>query len=481
MGKTYQLKRDLKTRHLTMMALGGTIGTGLFLASGNVIHTAGPGGAVLGYLVVAILVYFVMTSLGEMATFSPVTGSFCEYSSKYVDKAFGFSMSWNYWLNWVLVVASEVIAAGLVMQFWFPTISVWFWSSLFFILILILNLVGVKLYGEAEYWLSFIKLSVVVIFLIVGALAIFGLVGHHGPVGFKNITLGDAPFHAGWSGFVTAFFVIGYTFQGTELVGIAAGEAHAPKSSISKAVKRIFWRIFLFYILTIIVISFLIPYTSDLLVNSNSKVTESPFTMVFASAGFKYAASIMNLVIITAIISTANASLYTASRVLWHIGNIKEGPRFLRKTSLAGVPILSILISALFAVLCVISSVIGSGAVFTWLLNVISLAGYIAWFGICLSHYRFRKAYLLQQRDLQDLHYRAAWFPFAPLFAMTLIVIIIIGQEVIALINHTASWSQFIATYIGLVVFFLLFFIYKWSKKTKLIKLQHCNLKTSID
>ena len=476
MQQTNQLKRDLKTRHLTMMALGGTIGTGLFLASGSVIHTAGPGGAILGYLVVAVLVYFVMTSLGEMATFSPVTGSFCEYSNKYVDRAFGFSMSWNYWLNWVLVVASEVIAAGLVMQFWFPTVSVWVWSSLFFVLILILNLVGVKIYGEAEYWLSFIKLSVVVIFVVVGALTIFGLASHHGPVGFKNITLGDAPFHAGWSGFVAAFLVIGYTFQGTELVGVAVGETDSPRKSISKAVKRIFWRILLFYILTITVISFLIPYTSDLLVNANSKVTQSPFTMVFASAGFKYAASIMNLVIITAIISTANASLYTASRVLWHIGNTKDGPCFLHKTNLKGIPVIGILMSALFAALCVVSSVVGSGAVFAWLLNVISLAGYVAWFGICLSYYRFRKAYMLQQKDLAALHYRAAWFPFAPLLAMALIIVIAVAQEVMVIVQHKASWSQFVATYIGLLVFFVLFFAYKFVKKTKFIKLQHCSL-----
>lgn len=470
------LRRGLRSRHLTMMALGGTIGTGLLLGSGSVIHTAGPGGAILSYIVVAVLVYFVMTNLGEMAAFSPITGSFCEYSAKYVDKAFGFAMSWNYWLNWALVVASEVIAAGIVMQFWFPHVNVWFWSSLFFVLIVLLNFIGIKFFGETEYWVSFIKLSTVVVFIVIGTLTIFGLVGQHEAVGFKNITIGDAPFHAGWLGFLTAFFVVGYTFQGAELVGVAVGETERPKETVPRAIKNIFWRIVLFYILTIIVISFLIPYTSKMLVNPNSTVAVSPFTIVFANAGFKYVASIMNFVIITAIISTANASLYTTSRVLWHIGNANEGPSLLKKTNQRGVPILAVLISTLFAALFVMSSVFGGGVVFHWLMNIISLAGYIAWFGICLSYYRFRKAYVLQGKSLDNLYYRAPWFPFAPLFAMTLIMLIIVGQEAMSVISGHASWMQFIASYCGLVILVVLFLAYKLIKKTRYIALKDCPL-----
>lgn len=475
-AKNSDLKRGLRSRHLTMMALGGTIGTGLLLASGNVIHTAGPGGAILSYLVVAVLVYFVMTNLGEMAAFLPITGSFCEYSAKYVDKAFGFAMSWNYWLNWALVVASEVIAAGIVMRFWFPTVDVWWWTSFFFLLIVVLNFIGIKFFGETEYWVSFVKISAVIIFVVVGALTIFGLLGQHGAVGFKNLSIGDAPFHAGWLGFFTAFFVVGYTFQGTELVGVAVGEADRPREAVPKAIKSIFWRIVLFYVLTILVISFLVPYTSKMLVNPNSNVAASPFTIVFASAGFKYAASLMNLVIITAIISTANASLYTTSRVLWHIGNAKEGPRCLNKTNSRGVPVIAVLVSTLFAALFVISSIFDSGVVFQWLLNIISLAGYIAWFGICLSYYRFRRAYVLQGKSLSDLYYRSPWFPFAPLCGMALIIVIVIGQEAMSLIDGSASWGQFFATYCGLIIFVILFAAYKLIKKTKCIPLEDCVL-----
>ena len=243
MSKHNQLKRGLKNRHLTMMALGGTIGTGLLLASGRAIHSGGAGGAILGYALVGILVYCLMTSLGEMASYAPTTGSFCEYAARYVDSAFGFAMSWNYWLNWVLVIASEIIAAGLVMQFWFPHINVWIWTALFFCLIVGLNVVAVGLYGEAEYWLAFIKVSTVIIFIIISGLMIVGVLngsGSQGPVGLRNVMAGDGPFHAGFLGFFSVFLVAGYSFQGTELVGIAAGEVEHPRRAIPKAINQNF-------------------------------------------------------------------------------------------------------------------------------------------------------------------------------------------------------------------------------------------------
>lgn len=472
----HKLKRNLKPRHLIMMTLGGAIGTGLLLASGGAIHDGGPGGAMLGYILVAFIVYFLMASLGEMAAYSPTTGSFCEYSAKYVDKSFGFAMSWNYWFNWVLVVASEVIAAGFVMQYWFPHVDVWIWTVAFFCLILAINLTAVKLYGETEYWMAFVKISAVIIFIIVGALMIVGLVGDQGAVGFKNITLGDAPFHAGWFGFFSVFLVAGYSFQGTELIGIAAGEAENPQKAIPKAIKSVFWRIMIFYILAIAVISFLIPYTSQLLVNPNSNVATSPFTIVFQDAGIKYAASIMNVVVITAIISAANASMYTASRVLWHMGKSKEGPSFLQKINKQGVPIVGVWVTASICMILIIASTFDSGLIFSWLINIISLAGYIAWFGICLSHYRFRKAYIIQGKDLKQLPYRARWFPFAPIFAMVFIAVIMVGQQIFAIFDGTATFDGFIATYSGVIIFFILLFTYKIIKKTKMVKLRDMTL-----
>jgi lysine-specific permease len=477
MTTNHRLKRELKHRHLTMMALGGTIGTGLLVASGAAIYDGGPGSAVLGYILVAFVVFFLMASLGEMSAHSPTTGSFCEYSAKYVDKSFGFAMSWNYWFNWVMVVASEVIAAGFMMQFWFPSINVWLWTVSFFILILFINLVAVKIYGEIEYYLAFVKVSAVIIFIIVGLLAILGLFSSDNFIGFKNITTGDAPFHGGLLGFFSVFLIAGYSFQGTELIGISAGEAENPSVSIPEAIKSVFWRIIIFYILSIIVVSFLVPYNDPVLANPHSNILMSPFTIVFDKVGLKYAASIMNVVVITAIISAANSSMYTASRILWHIGKSEKGFNYFQRINKRGVPVVGVLVTAGICVLLIFASFFDSGLIFRWLVNVISLAGYIAWFGICLSHYRFRRAYTLQGGNLNKLPYRARWFPIAPICAMTTIIIITIGQEMFSILKGRASLEEFIATYSGIFLFLLVMLAYKITKKTKLIPLENIPLK----
>ncbi len=477
MNQEGKFKRHLKARHLIMMTLGGTIGTGLLLASGSALHDAGPAGAILGYVLVALIVYFLMQSLGEMAAHSPVTGSFCEYCSKYVDKSFGFAMSWNYYFNWVFVIASELIASAFIMQYWFPNTHTWLWTLIFFILIFVINLVAVKVYGEVEYWVSFIKIATIIIFIVVGVLIIFGLVGSNAPVGFKNLTLADGPFHAGLFGFFSVFLVAGYSFQGTELIGIAAGEADNPSKNIPKAIKSVFWRIMLFYILAMAIIAILVPFTSSWLVNPNSTVASSPFTMVFSQAGIKYVAGVMNFIVLSAILSAANASMYTASRILWHMGKEKEAPKSLQGISKNGVPLKAVILTAVVSFVLIAVSSYHSGLIFTWLINMVSLAGYIAWFGICLSHYRFRKAFGAQKKNLEILTFKAKFFPFAPLFAMALIAIIMVGQEVMELIKHDATWSGFFATYGGVILFFLAMLIYKISKKTKVIPLKEIDLK----
>ena len=472
----HKLKRSLKPRHITMMALGGTIGTGLFLASGSAIHDAGPGGAIAGYIIGAFIVYFLMSSLGEMAAHSPVSGSFCEYSAKYVGKSFGFAISWNYWVNWVLVIASEIIAAGIVMQYWYPDVNIWVWVALFFTMILFINLVSVKLYGEIEYWMSIIKVATIIIFVVVGTLVIFGLVGSEGSVGYKNITIGDAPFHAGWFGFFSVLLVVGYSFQGAELVGVAAGEAGNPQETLPKAIKQVFWRLILFYIFTITIIGFLIDYNSPLLISDNSNVALSPFTLILQQAGITFAASLMNLVIITAILSAANASMYTASRILWHMGNSGESSKVFGLTNDAGVPTAGMLFTATacFGLLCL--SFLRGGMIFSWLINIVSIAGYIAWFGICLSHYRFRRAYIKQGKQLAKLPYKAKWFPLAPILTMIIILVIVVGQEVFAVLENEASYSGFIATYSGAILFFILMISHKLIRKTKIIKLEDVKL-----
>ena len=250
---TTSLKRSLKSRHLTMISLGGTIGTGLFLASGGAIHSAGPGGAILSYLVIGIMVYFLMTGLAEMGAYMPVAGSFSTYAAKFVDPSLGFALGWNYWYNWAITIAAELSAVTMIMKFWFPQTPSIIWSAVFLVIMFLLNYLSVKGFGETEYWFALIKVVTVIIFIIIGILMIFGILGGE-VIGFKNFTVGDAPFHGGFMTMLGIFMAAGFSFQGTELLGVAAGETDDPGKAIPRAVKSVFWRILLFYILAIFVI-----------------------------------------------------------------------------------------------------------------------------------------------------------------------------------------------------------------------------------
>ncbi|WP_119342675.1 amino acid permease [Facilibium subflavum] len=459
-----------------MIALGGAIGTGLFLASGSAISQAGPGGALVAYGLVAIVVYLLMTSLGEMATYAPTTGTFNKYSEKFVDPAFGFAMGWNYWFNWAITIASELLAAGFLMQFWFPETPVVMWSGIFFFLIMGINIFSVRLYGESEYWMSLIKVAFIVIFLVVGILAIFGISKNGHTVGFSNWQIGHAPFNGGIFTILGVFLVAGYSFQGAEIVGVAAGEAKNPKKAIPKAIKSTFWRLTLFYVLALGVVGFLVPYTASWLANPNSNVAMSPFTMVFDNAGFSYAASLVNVVLVTAVLSAANSCVYTSSRTLWYLAKSKQAPKFFAQTNHKGTPVWGILITALMGAAFFLASFISNGIVFNWLINLISLCGYISWLSIAITHLRFRRAYIKQGRQLSDLTYRSKFFPYGPVIAIVAILIMMFGMQFEALWRHTATWVNFLATYSGVILFMAAFLIYKWVKKTKFVRLEACDL-----
>lgn len=237
--ENHGVKRELKTRHLSMIALGGSIGTGLFVASGSAISSAGPGGALVAYIGIGLMVYFLMTSLGEMATYLPVTGSFATYSTRFVDPAFGFAMGWNYWFNWAITLAVDVSTAAIVLRFWFPHVPSWVFSLAALTLIFLINIMSVRSFGETEYWLSLIKVITVIVFLVVGVLTIFGILGGKATY-LENFTYKQAPFVGGVPAILSVFVVAGFSFQGTELIGITAGESKTPEKSIPKAIKQVF-------------------------------------------------------------------------------------------------------------------------------------------------------------------------------------------------------------------------------------------------
>lgn len=418
-----------------------------------------------------------MTSLGEMAAYMPSSGSFSTYASKFVDPALGFALGWNYWYNWAITIAAEIAAVSLIMKYWFPNSSSGLWTVLFIVIVLAFNLLSVKSYGESEYWFAMIKVATVIVFIIVSFLMIFGILGGEAPVGFTNFFISDGPFHGGFLAMFGIFLAAGFSFQGTELLGVTAGETDNPGKNIPKAVKSVFWRILLFYILAIAAIGLLIPFTDERLLSEDIAV--SPFTLVFDRLGIAVAASFMNAIILTAMLSAGNSGLYAASRMLWQLAVEGKAPKFFTKLSRRGIPVYALMATLAVGSLAFLASFFGDGVVYIWLLNASGMSGFIAWLGIAYSHYRFRRAFVVQGKDLSLLPYKARWYPFGPLFALTICLIVVLGQNYTAFTGGAIDWYGVLVSYIGIPLFLLLWIGYKIKYKTRLLPLEECDLKVA--
>ena len=471
---TSRLQRTLKARHMSMIAIGGSIGTGLFVASGATISQAGPGGALLAYMVVGLMVYFLMTSLGEMASHLPVSGSFATYGAKYVDEGFGFALGWNYWYNWAVTIAVDLVAAQLVMAYWFPDVNGVLWSALFLALMVGLNALSARGFGESEFWFATIKVVTVVVFIGIGLMMVFGILKGGAPEGFwgnvANFTKGDAPFAGGFAALIGVAMVVGFSFQGTELIGIAAGESEDPAKNVPKAVRKVFWRILLFYVFAILIIGLLIPYTDPkLLKNDLGDISVSPFTLVFEHAGLLGAAAVMNAVVLTSVLSAGNSGMYASTRMLYALAEQGMAPKLFARVNQRGVPVMALIATTVVAALCFLSNIFSPSAVYIWLLNLSGMCGFVAWLGIAVSHYRFRKGCEAQGYALSNLPYIAPAFPIGPVFAFVLCLIITLGQNYENFMADKIDWVGAIATYIGLPLFLAIWFGYKWIKGTHIV------------
>jgi lysine-specific permease len=468
-----KLKRGMATRHIGMIAIGGCIGTGLFVASGGSLSQAGPGGALLAYAVIGVMVFFLMTGLGEMATFMPVTGSFETYATKFVDPAFGFALGWNYWYNWAITLAAELEAALVVIRFWNGNASPILWPGLFLVILFLLNYFAVNVYGESEFWFSSLKVLTIIVFLIIGVLMIFGIMGGKSP-GVENWTVDKAPFPGGFFGVLSIFMIAGFSFQGTELIGIAAGEVKNPEKSIPRATRSVFFRIVLFYIGAILVIGFLLPYNDPKLLHTGvENITYSPFTLIFQRAGLAAAASIMNAIILTSVLSCGNSGLYAATRMLYSLAEEGKAPKIFRHVNKRGVPVAALIMTAVIGLFAFLGYLVSPDQVYLWLVNASGLAGFIAWLGIAISHYKFRKAFTAQGHTLNELKFKAYLFPFGSIFALVLCVIVIGGQFIA---NGVTDPLGFVMTYIGGFLFVIVWLAYKIIKKTKVVKAEEADL-----
>jgi len=388
-----------------------------------------------------------------------------------VEEGFGFALGWNYWYNWAVTIAVDLVAAQLVMGYWYPDVPGWIWSALFLTVIFLLNYISVKGFGEAEYWFSLIKVVTVLVFIGVGVLMIVGILRGGEHAGLHNWEIGDAPFAGGFSAMIGVAMIVGFSFQGTELIGIAAGESKDPQKNIPRAIRQVFWRILLFYVFAILIISLIIPYTDPNLLRTDVKdISVSPFTLVFQNAGLLSAAAVMNAVILTAVLSAGNSGMYASTRMLFTLAQEGKAPAIFGRLSRGGVPRNALYATTAVAALCFLTSMFGNQTVYLWLLNTSGMTGFIAWLGIAISHYRFRRGYIKQGGDLTALPYLSSFFPLGPIFAFVLCLIITLGQNYQAFLADKIDWYGVAATYIGIPLFLLIWLSYKWVKRTRFVK-----------
>ncbi|HEL1743665.1 TPA: amino acid permease [Streptococcus suis] len=387
--------REMNSRYLQMLSIGGVIGTGLFLSSGYTIAQAGPFGAVAAYLFGAVMVYLVMFSLGELSVAMPVTGSFHTYATKFISPGTGFMVAWMYWLCWVVALASQFVGAAQLMQRWFPSVPIWIFATIFAVIVFGLNTLSVGWFAKAEDALSSIKVYAIAAFIVLGTLAIFGILPFEGtnaaPL-FNNIT-SNGLLPNGLVGFITVMLSVNYAFSGVEMIGIAAGETDNPKKAVPQAIKSTIGLLVIFFVLTIVVLAALLPM-------SEAGVTEAPFVLVLDKIGFPYAADIMNFIILTAILSASTSGLYASSRMLWSLANEGMISKELVKINKHGVPMRGMILSMIGVV--------------------------IAWLAIPLAQIGFRREFLKNHSE-DELEYKTPFSPTLPWITVVLLVISIIG------------------------------------------------------
>lgn len=461
-GKT-QLKPSINALLLNMITIGGSIGTGIFMASGHALYLAGPAGTIACYLLVGIITWFLMSILAEMSAMLPVTGGFYCYVSQFVSPALGYALGWTYWFSWTVTIASEISISGIIMHHWYPDVPAIIWNILFMALILVFNLISVRSFALAESLFSVVKLSVITVFIFAGLLILLGYSPNQEYVGFKLWANGETTFHPGITGILGALIIAGFSFQGTELIGITAGECNNPSRDIPKVVRHVFWRILICFILTIFVICSLIPHTISELSSSDSLI--SPLTFVFQHYNMNGIAWIVNCVILAAILSAGNCGLYVSSRVLFSMAQHHHAPKLLDNVNQRGVPIKALSYTALTVAFIFLSSLSNKGSLYLLLINAAGALGFLAWACIALSHYYFRKHHIKNQ-SITSLPYRSRLFPFPSIFVFCFSLVAIFLFNVELFMNPQSSWTEFFINQMGIMLF-----IFLWGFKRKRLKL----------
>lgn len=420
-------KRSLGVRQMRLLALGSTIGVGLFLGSASAIKVAGPS-ILVAYITAGIMTFFILRALGEMAFHHPVTGSFAAYATQYVSPFLGYLVGWGYWFYWTIIAIAEVTAVGIYMQYWYPGSGQWIWAFAAIAIMGTVNLFTARVFGEFEFWFALIKVVAILIMIALGLFVIgFGFPGEWKPVGLSNLTQIGGFFPAGIAGCLLSMQMVVYAYVGVEMIGIAAGEAENPQTTIPMAINSFVWRIIIFYVGALFVILAIFPW-------NRIGVDGSPFVQVFQRMGLDKAAGIVNFVVVTAALSSCNGGIFSSGRILYTLSKAQQAPAWFSHIAPNGIPVraMAMTIGFLFA---------GAGLnyfvpseAFEYLTAAVTFIGILIWLAILYTHVQFRRA--LAQSGQAVSEFSAPFWPVSSLIAAAFLIGVIV---ILISVSHTRT------------------------------------------
>lgn len=448
------LQRHLKVRHIRLMALGSTIGVGLFLGSASAIQIAGPS-ILLGYLLAGIVAFIVLRALGEMAVHEPVAGSFAAYANTYVGPLAGYMVGWGYWTYWIVVGIAEVTAVGIYMGIWFPETPQWIWALSSIVMMGLINLIAVKVFGEFEFWFALIKVIAIVAMIALGCSVIFfGFTNDWNPIGLANLWQHGGFFPNGISGMLLSLQMVLFAYVGIEMIGLSAGEAENPRKTIPMAIDSLAWRILIFYMGAIFVILAIFPWNE---VGQQG----SPFVVMFERIGLREAAGIINFVVITAALSSCNAGIFSGGRLLYALSANGYAPSPFAKLSKYGVPHRAVMATVAVCMTGVVLNYFVPDKAFQYVMAAVTFIGLMVWIAILITQIQFRRS--LTKVQVAELAYRTPWWPYSSWFALAFIalVVVLIGF-------HEDARIALVLGPCLLGVYLVMFYIVGLHRKTKL-------------
>ncbi|TFK76918.1 amino acid permease [Pluteus cervinus] len=484
-----QLSRQLKNRHIAMISIGGVIGTGLFLGTAGALRNGGPlgkfstlsalgMGLLLGYMAVGSICWTVMISLGEMVAFLPISGGHIKLAERFVNPAFSFTMGWNYWYNWAIILPAELSAASVLIGFWDKETNPSAWIAICLVVVVVINMLGAGAYGEAEFIFASIKVITIVGLIILGIVIDLGGGPNHDRLGFRywkhpgpfaqfsGIEGAKGRFLGWWAVMTQAAF----SFIGTEIVAIAAGEAKNPRRNLPKVIRRVYIRILLFYILGTFIIGLLVPSNAKGLNLSDGTAASSPFVIAIQSAGIKVLPSIINACLLTSAWSAASSDLYTSSRALYGLALSGNAPKVFTKTTKRGLPYVSVIFNAFFALLAFMGVSKGSGRVFGWFANMTAVAGLMTWFGISFTYIRFYNGMKAQGIDRSKLPFSSNLQPYAAYYAAGFCLLICFFSGWVVFLKGNWATDTFVTSYLPLALFPLMYGVARWYYRQPIVK-----------